>query len=63
VEKVPFVVVTREDLAPVCPYCEARLEEVYRKATGIGFFLFARSVLYFCPSCRKVLGAGQSSWA
>ncbi len=61
--EVPFNVVTRRDLDPVCPYCEQPITEVYYKATGAGFFFFPRTGIYFCPHCLKVLGLGQSKMA
>jgi uncharacterized protein with PIN domain len=56
--EVPFAMVDRMDLAPLCPHCEAELTEVYRK--GKGFPLGeGRTLVYFCPHCRKVLGFAQ----
>jgi uncharacterized protein with PIN domain len=54
----PFVIVKREDLAPVCPHCEEELTEVYTKAKGVPFAA-GTNVVYFCPHCRKVLGIGH----
>lgn len=58
-----FNVVTRDDLKPICPYCEREITEVYCKSRGAGWFLFPRSAIYFCPHCHKVLGLGQSKMA
>jgi len=55
----PFNVVKRDDLIPLCPHCERELPEVYIRTKGMGF-VEGKNVLYFCPSCRKVLGFGQS---
>ena len=55
-------ILEREDLLPVCPFCEAELRHVYRKSKGAGL-LVGRNVVYFCPHCRKVLGFGQSRMA
>ena len=60
---VPFNVVQRDDLDPLCPHCGATLTEVYFKSQGVGWFLFPRSSIYFCPHCRKVLGLAQSRFA
>jgi uncharacterized protein with PIN domain len=54
----PFDVVERDDLNPVCPHCEAELAEVYVRKRGVPL-IQGRSVLFFCPTCRKVLGIGQ----
>ncbi|NNC41461.1 MAG: hypothetical protein HKN95_12330 [Acidimicrobiia bacterium] len=56
--EVPFALVDRNDLAPLCPHCKAQLNEVYRK--GKGFPLGqGRTLMYFCPNCLKVLGFAQ----
>ena len=57
--KIPFTVTVRDDLAPKCPFCEATLEEVYVKTKGLGW-LEGKNVVYFCPHCLKALGFGQS---
>ena len=58
-QAVPLEIVTRNDLAPVCPHCSKDLNEVYCKSKGFGF-IEGKNVLYFCPHCSKVLGFGQS---
>ncbi len=46
----------RDDVIPVCPYCQADLGVVwYRELTGT----LGRRYIYFCPSCRKVLGVSH----
>ena len=56
--QAPFALVDREDLTPLCPHCEGELNEVYRK--GKGFPLGqGRTLVYFCPLCRKALGFAQ----
>ena len=60
--KIPFNVVERNDLVPLCPHCERELAEVYRKSKGVGL-LVGRNSVFFCPHCRKVLGVGQSRMA
>lgn len=57
-QTAPFNVVEREDLTPICPHCEAHLAEIYSRRRGVPIGQ-GRSVLFFCPSCRKVLGFGQ----
>jgi len=52
----------REDIAPVCPFCQKELSEIYVKARGAGL-LTAKNAVYFCPHCSKVLGIGQSRMA
>jgi hypothetical protein len=54
----PFALVDRNDLSPLCPHCDRELNEVYRK--GKGFPLGqGRTLIYFCPHCRKTLGFAQ----
>jgi len=56
--QAPLVFVDREDLAPLCPHCSEELNEVYQK--GRGFPLGqGRTLIYFCPSCMKVIGMAQ----
>jgi len=53
----PCTAVRREDVVPVCPYCEAELPEFHmRKARGP--FGVGRGFVFFCPHCRKVMGFG-----
>jgi len=53
----PCVAVRRDDLVPVCPYCETQLPEIhFRKPQGQ--FGVGRGFVFFCPSCRKVMGFG-----
>jgi glutaredoxin len=54
--------VEQNGLTPVCPYCEAELHEIYTKTKGFPI-LVGKSILLFCPHCRKVLGFGQSRMA
>ena len=54
----PFTVVYREDLTPVCPYCEREISEVYARKRGFPLGE-GRSIMFFCPHCRKVLGFGK----
>lgn len=54
----PFGVVERDDLTPLCPHCDRELAEVYVRTRGVPL-IQGRTVLFFCPACRKVLGIGQ----
>lgn len=56
--EAPFALVDRMDLMPVCPHCENEIAEVYRKGTGFPLGQ-GRTLIYFCPHCRKVLGFAQ----
>lgn len=57
-QKAPWTLVDREDLSPVCPHCDRSLTEVYRR--GVGFPLGeGRTLVYFCPHCRRTLGFAQ----
>lgn len=60
--KIPFNVVERNDLSPLCPHCSKELMEIYRKSRGAGLIV-GRNSIFFCPHCRKVLGFGQSRMA
>ena len=60
--KRPFDVIEREDIAPLCPHCDKKLTEVYRRSRGAGLFV-GRNIVFFCPHCHKVLGFGQSRMA
>jgi hypothetical protein len=54
----PFTVVYRDDLTAVCPYCEHEITEVYARKRGFPLGE-GRTVMFFCPHCRKVLGFGK----
>jgi len=54
----PFAVVERNDLMPMCPHCHQELPEIYLRKRGTAFVAGKVSV-FFCPSCRAVLGFGQ----
>ncbi|MCF7669047.1 MAG: hypothetical protein K9N48_04640 [Verrucomicrobia bacterium] len=45
--------IEKENETPVCPHCNAVLNEVWFRAMK-GFL--GRRYLYFCPQCKKVLG-------
>ena len=43
----------REDVDPVCPYCERTLRTIsYQGLSGF----FGKRYVYFCPGCRAALG-------
>jgi predicted HNH restriction endonuclease len=54
-----ITITERNDLVPKCPHCEKALNEVYVQKKGVGVIL-ARSSVFFCPNCHKVLGFGES---
>ncbi len=43
----------RDDVRPVCPYCERELSDVwYQEIRG----MLGKRYVYLCSTCRKVLG-------
>lgn len=56
--EAPWALVDRPDLVPLCPHCDAELHEVYRHGAGVALAQ-GRTLVYFCPECRKVLGFAQ----
>ncbi|MEZ5357558.1 MAG: hypothetical protein R3F48_01925 [Candidatus Zixiibacteriota bacterium] len=52
----------RDDIAPVCPFCNTQINELYYRAKGLGW-LVGRNVIYFCPHCKKIVGVAQSRLA
>lgn len=56
--EAPFALVDRNDLVPLCPHCNAELNEVYRKGRGFPIAQ-GRTLIYFCPTCHKTLGFAQ----
>ena len=54
----PWALIDRPDLAPLCPYCDEELREVYRKGSGFPLAQ-GRTLAYFCPHCLRVLGFAQ----
>jgi hypothetical protein len=46
----------RQDLAPVCPHCNLRLDTLYLREVES---TFGRRYIYFCPACNKVLGVSH----
>jgi hypothetical protein len=45
---------------PVCPYCRAELSWQNMESTEIEVTIYVREKMYYCPSCRALLGF--SSW-
>ncbi len=43
----------REDVQPLCPQCGAEIRSVWLRELRS---TFGRRYIYFCPTCRKVLG-------
>jgi len=58
-KKWELKITEKDDIPPVCPYCEIELTEFYIRSKGWGFINTKDSV-YFCPNYHKVLGFGQS---
>ena len=56
--EAPWALIDRNDLTPLCPHCAREITEVYRRGTGVALGQ-GRTVVYFCPHCRKVLGFAQ----
>jgi uncharacterized protein with PIN domain len=59
--EVQAVTVVKEDpnLVPLCPHCNASLNEVHGRTVtveGSNSFQFGKRYIYACPSCRKALG-------
>lgn len=48
-------VVRRDDVTPICPFCETEVPEIYAQKSR-GNFGMGRGFVFFCPHCRKVMG-------
>lgn len=46
----------RDDLSPICPYCEKYLDEIYVKRAGIT----GGGPVCFCPFCLKLLAVSDA---
>ncbi len=46
----------KEDVSPVCPHCNKPLSTVWSRRLKA---LWGRRHVYFCPTCRKVLGVSH----
>jgi hypothetical protein len=45
--------VEKQDVTPICPHCTEEIQSVwFRKLVSP----FGNRYIYFCPSCKKVLG-------
>ncbi len=48
-----MVFLEKSNIAPICPHCSAELSVIhFRGMTST----LGKRYIYFCPSCRKVLG-------
>ena len=45
---------------PKCPHCDAKLTEVKFKDLETGGWFGRRKIIFFCPSCSKVLGLSDA---
>jgi hypothetical protein len=43
----------KEDVTPLCPHCGQEIHTIWFRDVET---FFGRRYIYFCPSCRKVLG-------
>lgn len=48
--------IEKDDVAPICPHCSAAIEQLWVRVLKS---LFGRRYIYFCASCRKVLGVSH----
>ncbi len=48
--------IEKEEIKPVCPFCEAKLDRLTQVKTG----WFAENRIFCCPRCHKVLGIAHS---
>ncbi len=46
-----------KNVLPRCPFCEHRLEKVWVKTEGIGFW--QQKQITICPNCESFLGYGS----
>jgi hypothetical protein len=46
----------REDLSPLCPHCKAEIKLVWFRELES---FFGKRYIYFCTSCRSVLGVSH----
>lgn len=58
VNEAPFALVDRDDLTPLCPHCGERVEEIYRRSTGVALGQ-GKTTVYFCSTCHRILGFSQ----
>jgi hypothetical protein len=46
----------REEIDPICPFCQQLLKKLYLKELH---GLLGKRYVYFCPHCHKVLGVSH----
>ena len=46
-----------QNVVPKCPYCKNRLDKVWVKKEGIGFW--QQKQILICPACEAFLGYGS----
>ncbi len=46
----------KDDVTPICPHCQHELNSVWYRELSAAL---GRRYIYFCPSCRKVLGVSH----
>ncbi len=46
----------RENINPICPFCEVDLDTVWTKELKGSL---GKRYIYFCPKCNKVLGVSH----
>lgn len=46
----------RDDIKPICPHCNAELTTMWFRGVQS---LMGKRYVYFCPSCKKVLGVSH----
>ncbi len=51
-----MVKVEKKDIKPVCPFCEAKLENLVLVNSG----WFSTHRVYCCPKCHKIVGMGYN---
>ena len=48
--------IENNDIAPVCPHCDAALNTIWTRTLGS---VFGKRYIYFCSKCRKALGVSH----
>lgn len=56
----PIALELKEELSPVCPYCQTEIKKLFAKkiecAEGGAKIKPYYRYIYFCPNCKKTLG-------
>ena len=47
-----MVEIKKEDITPVCPHCEKKIETLVEVRRG----MFSISRVFCCPRCHKIVG-------